>query len=217
MYIRERHIAPLRGRPPGSSGVEAPLHRACLQQSLFRSAQNQRFAALISACKKRCADKHIFMNAASTQCVLGVAIQQYYLWPALRCPPPETSVQVILLHKETLFGEVAVARQDGPSTLLDSETYCLVFIICSEACFAALININTLKTFGSWLNSYGSRVKIPKKKQTSGIVKDGVCCRRVRKFVSSAVPYGDCLIRASSLCFAKKHCFVMCLGPSSRS
>ena len=191
---------------------------ACLQQSLLRSSQSQRFAALISACKNRCADKHIFVNASSTFCVLGVAIQQYSLWPALRCPPPETSVQVILLHKETLFGEVAVARQAGPSTLLDSETYCLVFIICSEACFAALININTLKTLGSWLNSYGSRVKILKKKQTSGRVKDGVCCRRVRKLVSSAVPpYGDCLIRASSLCFAKKHCFVMCLGPSSRS
>ena len=188
MYIRERHIVPLRGRPPGSSGVKAPLHRACLSQSLFRSAQNQRFAALISACKKRCADKHILMNASSTQCVLGVAIQQYSLWPALRCPPPETSVQVILLHKETLFGEVAVARQDGPSTLLDSETYCLVFIICRGACFATLININTLMALGSWLNSYGSRVKIPKKKQTSGRVKDGVSCRRVRKLVTSAVP-----------------------------
>ena len=183
MYIRERHIAPLRGRPPGSSGVKAPLHRACLQPSLFRSAQNQRFAALISARTKRFADKH-----SGTRCVLGVATQQYYLWHALRCPPSETSVQVILLHKETLFGEVAVARQAGPSTLLDSETYCLVFIICRGACFAALINISTLMTFGSWLYSYGSRVKILKKKQTSGRVKYGVCCRRVRKLVSSAVP-----------------------------
>ena len=184
MYIRERHIAPLRGRPPGSSGVRATL---------------------ISARTNRFADKHF-----STRCVLEVAIQQYYLWPALRCPPPETSVQVILLHKETLFGEVAVARQAGPSTLLDSETYCLVFIICRGACFATLINIDTLMALGSWLNSYGSRVKIPKKKQTSGIVKNGVCCRRVRKLISSAVhPFGDCLIRASSLCFAKKHGFVM--------
>ena len=148
MYIREHHIAPLRGRPPGSSGVRA---------------------SLISARTKRFADKH-----SGTRCVLVVVTQQYSLWPALRCPPPETSVQVILLHKETLFGEVAVARQDGPSTLLDSETYCLVFIICRGACFAALININTLMILGSWLNSYGSRVKIPKKKQTSGRVKAGL-------------------------------------------
>lgn len=177
MYIRERHIAPLRGRPPGSSGVRA---------------------SLISACTKRCADKH-----SGTRYVLGVAIQQYYLWPGLRCPPPETSVQVIYTAQRNQVGEAAMARQTGPSTLLACETYCLVFIICRGACFAALININNLMALRSWLNSYGSRVIITEDKRNIGLVLDML-------FISNECsPFGDYLIRASSLCFAKKHGLVM--------